>query len=397
MAPFDVRTLLIAVVLVSVLCAVARFMLARMHPAMPGLLRWAWASVLGAVAVGLLSLHGHVPEILSLSLAQVLIAVGFLLVWDAVRRFLGLQPLSLQTFVVLVLIVVIPVGVAHLSQSITVRTASNSAFIAALSAAIARDLLRCATPARVAMRTTGLLYGINAVYFSLRVVTASFHNLDVVPETSAGFTAFTLFWWLSVTIAVTLGMALMAGERLQEELDHQIRRDPLTGALNRRAFGQIADVEVARARRFNHPLSVLMMDLDHFKQINDRLGHSVGDDHLRRFVERVTHQLRTEDVLCRFGGEEFVVLLPETAAPQALAVADRLRIELAAAARLPSLSLPATVSIGIAQLEPAESLEEVLKRADVALYRAKNGGRNRCVVAAAAAPAVDVPNIPESC
>ena len=131
---------------------------------------------------------------------------------------------------------------------------------------------------------------------------------------------------------------------------------------------------------------MLMMDLDHFKRINDTLGHSGGDATLCRFVAVAGDVLRAEDVLCRFGGEEFVALLPHAEAAQAVAAAERLRLAFTATG--------ATVSIGVASLRPGEDLEDLLRRADAALYDAKRAGRDRTHLSeeVAAAPAAAAPD-----
>jgi len=183
---------------------------------------------------------------------------------------------------------------------------------------------------------------------------------------------------------VTLGMVLMTAERLQTDLDNQANRDPLTGALNRRAFSLLAKKEIARSRRYEKSLSILMMDLDKFKQINDCLGHDAGDVLLCRFVAIANKILREEDVFCRYGGEEFVALLPNASDKLALAVAERLRTTFEAESKemeIPDDSRHITVSIGIAELEYNEEIESLLHRADVAPYRAKNRGRNCCELA----------------
>lgn len=179
--------------------------------------------------------------------------------------------------------------------------------------------------------------------------------------------------------------AMIANDRLQEELNHHATHDPLTGALNRRAFALLAEKQMAQAARTGRPLAVLMMDLDHFKRINDTLGHSGGDATLCRFVAVAGDVLRAEDVLCRFGGEEFVALLPHAEAAQAVAAAERLRLAFSATG--------ATVSIGVASLRPGEDLEDLLRRADAALYDAKRAGRDRTHLSeeVAAAPAAAAP------
>jgi len=381
---FDIRTLLVVAAVVSALCAVARFLLWRTHRRLPGLLRWAWASAAGALALLLIAGHDGLPPLIALSLPQVLILGGFLLAWDGFRRFLDRPPLSRRLVGTLGVVGVAVVATAHVGQSIPLRTAFNAVMLSGFSAAIARDLLRHAPPDSLAMRVTALTYAVNAVFFGGRLVTLLHTPLPAVPLLSDGLAAWGLLWFLAFTLGTTLGMVLMAGERVQADLDDLASRDPLTGTFNRRAFTLLAEREVARARRHGQALTALMMDFDHFKRINDDMGHASGDHVLRRFVDGAREVLRGEDVLGRYGGEEFVALLPQTGAAAALAAAERLRRAFAAAAASDQDPLaptwPLTVSIGIAQWLPGEPLEDLLRRADGALYAAKNAGRDRCWV-----------------
>ncbi|MGA7800412.1 MAG: GGDEF domain-containing protein [Gammaproteobacteria bacterium] len=385
--PFDIRTLLVAVALANAFCAGARLLLWRMHPAIPGLGRWALAGGLGALALVLILSNGAVPWLPSLSLAQVFVVAGFVLIWDGFRRFIGRPPLSHAALAVLAAVVLVWIVAVQLEQSLEIRALGNAVLIAILSALTARELFTAATPVPLAIRATGWAYAANAAFFLVRAIAPNPDAATAVgPLNPDGFAAFALLWWLGMTIAVTLGMVLMTAERLQADLDGQANRDPLTGALNRRAFSLIAEKEMARSHRYGKPLSVLMMDLDRFKQINDRLGHDGGDTLLCRFVAIAGRILRGEDIFCRFGGEEFVALLPETSAEQALVAAERLRTAFAGESATTELShdsppLPFTVSIGIGELEQDEDIEGLLRRADAALYRAKGMGRNRCELA----------------
>lgn len=169
-------------------------------------------------------------------------------------------------------------------------------------------------------------------------------------------------------------------KRLQAELERQAHHDYLTGLANRGHFMQRASLEVARARRYATPLSLLMMDIDNFKQINDAHGHQAGDDVLRILAATCRRTLREIDIVGRIGGEEFAVVLPEAGTGQAQEVAERLRKDIAAAnvAYAPDASLNFTVSIGIADLGTGDtSLDALLGAADKALYAAKAAGKNR--------------------
>ncbi|MDB4973994.1 MAG: Diguanylate cyclase/phosphodiesterase domain 1 [Myxococcaceae bacterium] len=182
--------------------------------------------------------------------------------------------------------------------------------------------------------------------------------------------------------AVMLGFSDLTS---QKAVEHQLRvlaqRDPLTQAYNRHHFWQLAHVEMARVKRYRRPLSMAMIDADHFKNVNDQYGHDVGDLVLRSIVDNCHDSLRKNDVLARYGGEEFIVLLPETAVDGALAVVERLRERIAQSplALDDGRLVPMTVSIGLAGLSDyEEGFEALLKRADDALYVAKRSGRN-CV------------------
>ena len=170
-------------------------------------------------------------------------------------------------------------------------------------------------------------------------------------------------------------------EQANRDLERLASFDSLTGAANRRYFLLRCDEELARARRSGEPLALLMMDLDHFKQVNDQHGHQAGDLALTTFVDRVREVLRVPDLVGRLGGEEFVALLPGTGQQQAVLVAERIR-EAMDSQWLSTQDgrLHLTVSIGVAEFgNDGDNIESVLRVADERLYRAKHGGRNRVV------------------
>jgi diguanylate cyclase (GGDEF)-like protein len=191
-----------------------------------------------------------------------------------------------------------------------------------------------------------------------------------------------VFMGLLLLVAVALAMAFaMALARLGERDHSRAQRDALTGCLNRRAFGALYRREGDRSRRLTRPVSLLFFDIDRFKQLNDRFGHEVGDEALHLLCRRVSGALREHDVLFRWGGEEFVVLLPHTRAPEAAAAAERIRRAVTdePLGQDPNRDpIELTVSIGCATAEPAPELpDDLLHRADAACYRAKALGRNR--------------------
>lgn len=195
---------------------------------------------------------------------------------------------------------------------------------------------------------------------------------------------------LEVTIAkITLGhttemTAIMRDiserAKLVEELKVAATTDPLTGVVNRRRFNEQVNMELNRAQRFKHPLSLLLLDIDHFKLINDTHGHQLGDVALISLVTRLQEQLREVDLLGRWGGEEFIILLPETTLELAMATAERLRIAVESRPHslTAELAIPMTISIGVsAYHDQGDCADKMLTRADTALYMAKRQGRNR--------------------
>ena len=177
---------------------------------------------------------------------------------------------------------------------------------------------------------------------------------------------------------------------VSEDLLHQLKRqtwtDPLTRLFNRRALHCLAEQQLSHMVRHNSSLSLLMMDLDHFKKVNDRYGHSVGDELLVHFAGMVTRILRNEDLRFRYGGEEFLALLPGVSITEARIAAERIRRETVnTPLEINGDRIKFSVSIGLAQVGPEdESIYPAIERADRALYRAKEKGRNQVELSAAA-------------
>jgi len=201
-------------------------------------------------------------------------------------------------------------------------------------------------------------------------------------------------WALSLTVAaLLLVIVFKLVRKMRQMLDQAYARmrqqavtDELTGLHNRRYFLRRFEGELLRSRRYGHPLACLMIDIDHFKRINDQYGHATGDQVLKAAAAQLRQQQRDSDLICRYGGEEFAILLPECERNSAMHVAERLRTAMAAAPLQleDGRQFPLTISIGVShlsgeQLESVASAEEILDQADSALYAAKRSGRNRVV------------------
>lgn len=176
----------------------------------------------------------------------------------------------------------------------------------------------------------------------------------------------------------------------KQKMEYLAMHDALTGLLNRRAMQERAEAEVNRSQRNNNPLSFILLDIDHFKSINDRFGHAIGDQALKFVANLLAQQVRAYDLVARWGGEEFLIALPDTGRNEAVSVAERIRQAIAASSlKLDNnLAVEVTASFGTAfYSDPRWTLIEVVAHADEALYRAKHEGRNRVCLFADPAPA----------
>ncbi|MGM9482433.1 diguanylate cyclase [Roseateles sp. NT4] len=221
--------------------------------------------------------------------------------------------------------------------------------------AVLTALLRVPTPALIDMAALGLALLLGLLCFYLHGIGARVVEGIRLQLANAA-------------LAAQLGEALAA-------MAEQAATDALTGMPNRRSLDQTLAAQLSMAEREGRPFAVLMLDLDHFKTVNDTHGHAVGDAVLRAFAQRVQAQLRRSDVCSRYGGEEFAVVLAGTSAALALDTAERLRLAVAGAPLVPGVAV--TVSIGVASWRKGDDAAGLLARADAALYAAKRAGRDR--------------------
>ena len=255
--------------------------------------------------------------------------------------------------------------------------------VLALLAGIAfqvRPTVRGHTRARTVLAVT---YVIGSFAFLSRALATMMSAEPLQAFTSP--TAFQSATFLVASVAAivsTFGFLQLHKDRADGEAVRLATIDPLTGAYNRRTFHDIAERELGRARRAGQPLSIIVVDIDHFRPVNEKHGNHTGDEVLRRVADLIRSALRKEDMLVRYGGEEFLVMLPEVPGPGAVVVAGRIRKSVEAdTIDVQGQALRLTVSVGVsARLdEGPESIESLLTRAEEAMALAKQRGRNRVV------------------
>lgn len=175
-----------------------------------------------------------------------------------------------------------------------------------------------------------------------------------------------------------LELEILERQKVEADLEHLATIDPLTSVYNRRKFNEVLSYELRRDERYHSGISFILCDLDNFKSINDEHGHNTGDEVLKLFARLVKDCIRSTDTFARWGGEEFVLLLPETGYERAIQISDKIRL-LTANTRFSTVS-KITVSFGITQYLEGDTADTLFKRADEALYKAKHNGRNRIEV-----------------
>jgi diguanylate cyclase (GGDEF)-like protein len=228
----------------------------------------------------------------------------------------------------------------------------------------------------------GILWGISA--FGLLLVASTPSALDFVAGLSV-FISLTAYYTRAISKRLLDGIRLQhANASLAAQLRTALQKveldaatDALTGQWNRRALDDVLKLQLERHAQSGKPFSILMLDIDFFKNINDEFGHMVGDDVLRAFAQALREFLRGDDFCARFGGEEFVVVLPDTPLVTAMEIGERIRKGIAQAPLLSKPRVQATVSIGVATMDREQSINDLFAAADAAVYLAKNEGRNQ--------------------
>jgi len=369
----DHKTLVMVLSLLIALNAAILMVLHRLHRQMPGPSDWAMGATCIAAGAFLNLSHPLPYPQIGVFVGNWLVVSGYALVLVGVRDFCQQAPRALLMLGLATVAVSPLLFMDDADADFAARCVLVSAIMGCFSIAIAATL---EGSDGAAQRITSGVFSINAVVHFLYGAWMLAMPLNIAGFDDVLVIDMFLIWTIGLTFATGAALTLMISESLRDELMRQASHDPLTDLLNRRGFDLVADKLFATRSRDMHPFSVMMIDLDHFKRVNDSRGHETGDRVLIHVSRTLANHLRTEDVFARWGGEEFVVLMPNCTPTQAREAAQRLRAALSLHPSEPKV----TISVGTASSDGEHStLTELQRRADAALYQAKRLGRDRAV------------------
>lgn len=391
---FDLRTLMLGQGLLLIATGPCLLFAARLMRQFRALPLWAAVFLLQGAGFVLSCLRGYIDPAIAVFGSNLLLFAGQTLVPLALSRDLD-QPFPLGRLGLLQgLLVLLFCHAYWIDPWTALRTVAATGFGAVSLLSGARIVYRHLHGPDASQASSGMLLTLFAIgAMSLCGMLMALHQTFFLPRPIESFPG-AVMWSegnprLVLTIILSLcsmGLAfsviLHVALRLNRELSHQAHHDGLTGLYNRPMFEELAQAALARHQRSHEPCALLFLDLDHFKHINDAHGHAAGDHVLRCFAALLRRELRRSDIIARFGGEEFCVLLPATSASDARLIAERLVT--ATRAMLPaweSASIPLSTSIGLALRKDPLCLQTLLAAADKALYAAKRAGRDRVVLA----------------
>ena len=383
----DPFTLLVALTVTHVLATTILVFAWYLNKSIPGVSFWTLGRVCITLALVAFTLRNAIPLPMSVLLGNGLLILGMHFIWQGNIAFMKRKPIRPILYLVLYgVLVSAMVYWTVVEPSFLARIVVSCFFIGVFDLLFVRALwLREGDEVYFSVKVMALVFVWSAFVQAARATIAlSGGNGETLLEPSLA-TLMGLLNGLAVSMVSAMVYMAIIMEYLKKDLVRQAERDPLTGAFNRRAFHAIAEHILARARRERSAVSLVILDLDHFKTVNDTYGHMAGDAVLKRVVDLVHEVLRAQDVLVRLGGEEFAMLLPATTEDKANHVAERIRLAVenelfdigATAVRI-------TTSLGVTSISAMNGVVEIdnlIEQADIALYQAKDAGRNQVCLA----------------
>jgi diguanylate cyclase (GGDEF)-like protein len=378
----DVNTLFMVTMRIEIMLGLLLFFAWAQNFSKRALAWWGSAHLMRAISIMLLGLYGTVPDSLSIDFANAVLFGSFALTWCGARVFDRRSPEPALALVG-VAVWLLACRLQTFTTTVELRVLIGAAIVTAYTWATAYEFWRGRDEALVSRWPAIFMLFTHGALFLLRTpIGATAHVAPGNNLAMSGWLELLSLEGLLFTISIAFILLAMAKERTEYRHRTAARTDPLTGIANRRGFLE----QTALSRRSaagTQPAAVLLFDLDHFKTINDRYGHAVGDHTLQIFADIAKAHIGTAGTVGRWGGDEFVAMLPNTTREIAATVAERIQVALAhAAADIDGRLVGATVSTGIAfSSHGAFELPVMLLKADQALYRAKADGRNRLAIA----------------
>ena len=349
----------------------------------PGLQCWFTANACVTCGIILLELRGLIPDFMSIVVANTTLAAAGMFFYAGCARFMGRPVYPWRLLAGVAIVAFSMIGWRYIDDNLRMRFIAWSAVIALIYFFLGVLLLRH-RPA-TGHRRYYLFGAVLSWSFALiqLIRCAIFWNMTQATLPAMLTHPFNIALLAVSAIAMpslTMFVVMLIHDAMLAKLEDAINHDHLTGVLSRKCFERVANESLEQVKP-QHPISLLLIDLDHFKRINDTWGHAAGDEVLRGFAALARQQIRPGDVLGRLGGEEFGLLLPDTALPDAMAVAERLRDQAEQHQVSGAFGMCRySISIGVGWTTEAISLDHFSAQADRALYDAKNSGRNRVLV-----------------
>ena len=371
---FDNQTLLACQLFLAAAFSIAFLAIRQNHPDLKGIGSIAYGFLFGIPGIVLILSQGSVNPLISVVFANLLLCVtlmcfshGVLTLLDSKRSRLPLWISSAATIALLFYF-------TEINDAIVARLIVISFNIAFIRFLMAIEVLR-QSAARPILR----LFGYSKFFFASVTLSlglfALIHGVPADILQHHHVQTFALIFTILTSCITGLFTLFVCHEQALTRIRAESQLDPLTGVFNRRGIELKLDIELKRLERGSQPLSIALIDIDHFKTINDTAGHAAGDTAIRNVVSAVAAKLRAYDLLGRFGGDEFLLILPQTSHFGAQVVADRIGEAVRKFSATPSAP-PLTVSIGLTEAIPGDYCTSLLARADKALYQAKHAGRN---------------------
>ncbi len=351
------------------------------HPSTTALGLHALALALGGLGLIAAGLAPENRATIVPAIADATIAGSVMLACEAVRRLYGARPRPALLGAIVFALGVGCLGFELVRTDPAARIAFTSALVAIVSSLTAARIARARDPAADVLRRLLVVTGFaNAMVWLLRsglaVEALGLPMSDVATADALSLGAGSLLALMPVIVTALILMAMHA--RMADELRALAATDPLTRLVSRRVLFERGRPLLAAVRASDQPLAAMMVDIDHFKRVNDQHGHAVGDAVLRHCARQLREGSRSDSLVARYGGEEFALLVPLARPGDAFVAAERLRHRIAGRpCRADGIEVPVTVSIGVAILRTGQTLEQLLAEADRLLYEAKRAGRNR--------------------